>query len=143
MNPPAVLFTLQAARNDPALQARGARKLLVTEIYPAKEEPAADSYWRHDSGSGKCPVLLMPDAESAVFTQLARQTRHRHLVGTEIYLLLEGRMSIEVEGVDYTLAPGDALVVQPGAYHEVRREGEFLCRVFTLHCGGAQDRHEA
>jgi mannose-6-phosphate isomerase-like protein (cupin superfamily) len=142
MNAPAVLFRLEAAKSDPALQTRGDRKIFVTEIYDAKEEAATESHWSYQASSGKCPVLLMRDTESAVFTQVAKQTRHCHKIGTEIYVLLEGRMIIEVEGTDYTLSPGDTIVVLPGAYHQVRRDGEFLCRVFTVNCGGGKDRYE-
>ena len=141
-NPAAVLFKLQAAKSDPALQMRGDRKLLVTEIYSGKEEAIAGTHWSHETSSGKCPVLLMRDTESAVFNQLAKQTRHFHKTGTEIYALLEGVMTVEVEGSDHTLSPGDMLVVSPGAYHEVRREGVFLCRVFTVNCGGTKDKYE-
>ncbi|HTY87405.1 MAG TPA: cupin domain-containing protein [Candidatus Acidoferrum sp.] len=142
MNPPAILFTLAAAKRDPALQTRGQRKILVTELYDTKEEVASATYWSPQASSGKCPVLLMQDTESAVFSQVAKQTRHCHKIGTEIYVLLEGRMTIEVEGTDYPLSPGDTLVVLPGAYHQVRRDGEFLCRVFTVSCSGTKDRYE-
>jgi mannose-6-phosphate isomerase-like protein (cupin superfamily) len=142
MTTPAVLFKLEAAKNDPALQTRGDRKILVTEIYTAKEEVATETHWSHQASSGKCPVLQMRDTESAVFTQVAKQTRHFHKIGTEIYLLVEGRMTIEVEGTDYTLTPGDAIVVLPGAYHQIRPDCEFLCRVFTVNCGGGKDRYE-
>lgn len=141
MNPPAVLFSLHATKNDPALRTRGERKNLVTELR-ASQEAASESHWCHQTSSGKCPVLLMRDAESAVFTQLAEQARHCHKIGTEIYVLLEGSMIIEVEGTDYMLLPGDAIVVLPGAYHQIRRKGEFLCRVVTVNCGGAKDRYE-
>lgn len=142
MNPPAILFSLQAAKSDPALQTRGDRKIMVTELYATKEELATESRWRHETSLGKCPVLVMKDTESAVFTQVAKQTRHHHKIGTEIYLLMEGRMMMEVEGAEYTLLPGDTLIVLPGAWHQIRREGEFLCRVFTVNCGGPKDRFE-
>jgi mannose-6-phosphate isomerase-like protein (cupin superfamily) len=142
MNPPAVIFRLEASKSDPALQARGDRKILVTEIYAAKEEAVTESHWSHQASSGKCPVLLMGDTESAIFTQIAKQTRHCHKIGTEIYILLEGRMTIEVEGTDYTLSPGDTIVVSPGACHQIRHDGEFLCRVFTVNCGGGKDRYD-
>jgi quercetin dioxygenase-like cupin family protein len=142
MNPPAVLFSLEAAKNDLALKTRGDRKTFVTEIYAATEEAATENHWSHQAISGKCPVLLMGDTESGVFTQVAKQTRHCHKTGTEIYILLEGRMTIEVEGTDYTLSPGDTIVVLPGACHQIRRDGEFLCRVFTVNCGGEKDKYE-
>jgi len=142
LKPSAVLFKLEAAKCDPALRKRGDRKIFVTEVYDLTEEEATESQWSHQASSGKCPVLAMRDTESAVFTQIAKQTRHCHMIGTEIYVLLEGEMTIEVERTDYTLSPGDTIVVLPGAYHQIRREGEYLCRVFTVNCGGKNDRTE-
>jgi mannose-6-phosphate isomerase-like protein (cupin superfamily) len=140
--PPAVLVTLQSTKRDPALMTRGDRKLLVTEVYKDKEEPAREALWTHAAPSGKCPVVLMPDSESAAFTQIAKQSRHYHKKGTEVYWLIEGVMQIEVEKRDYILTPGDTIVVNPGAFHEVKQEGPFLCRVVTLNCGGPSDRYE-
>jgi mannose-6-phosphate isomerase-like protein (cupin superfamily) len=51
-------------------------------------------------------------------------------------------MTIEVEGSEYRLQPGDMMVVNPGAHHKVIRTGAFLCRVITVNCGGPDDRFE-
>ena len=91
---------------------------------------------------GKCPVILMRDTEFAIFTEHAKQTRHRHMIGTEIYTLIEGEMTIEVEGTPYHLSPGDTIVVIPGAFHEVKRDTSFVCYVLTVNCGGVRDRYE-
>ena len=139
----ALFVALAASKSDPALTTRGDRKVVVTEVYRDKEEVAKTPTWGHLSSSGKCPVLLMSDTEVAVFTQTAKQTRHCHMVATEIYMLLEGKMTIEVEEVDYILSSGDMIIVKPGAYHEVKREGEFLCRVIAINCLGQRDRHDA
>ena len=114
-------------KQDPALQpgGRGDRKVLVTELYPRTEEEATKVVWR--AGSLKCPVQLMSDTECAVFSHQAHQDRHFHKQSTEIYMLLEGKMNIEVEGEAFELAAGDMIVVNPGAFHEVRPAGtEFL-----------------
>ena len=139
---PALFITLEETRRDPALQTRGERKLLVTKVRTDTEEEATEVVWCHKTLSGKCPVQLVKGVESAVFTQVAKQTRHRHMIGTEIYLLLRGRMSIEVEGVEYRMKEGDMIVVNPGSLHEVKREGEFLCRVVTANSGGQQDKYD-
>lgn len=122
-----------------ALNKRGDTKLLVTEVYSGKEIEATEDIWRPAT---PCPVMLMKDTESAVFTQVAKQTRHRHKIGTEIYVLLEGPMRMEVEGTEYAMKQGDMIVVPPGAFHVVRREGKFLCRVITVNSGGSKDRYE-
>ncbi|MBI5685513.1 MAG: cupin domain-containing protein [Verrucomicrobia bacterium] len=139
---PALLVTLKASKQDPALQTRGDRKILVTGIRPDSEEEAATALWRASSPPAKCPVVTMRDTELAIFTERAKQTRHCHKIGTEIYTLLEGEMIIEAAGERYTLHPGDTLVVKPGIWHEVKRDSRFHCQVVTANCAGAQDRHE-
>ena len=138
----AIFVTLNETKQDPALYSRGDRKLLVTEIYDKFEGVATSIPWHHKANSGKSPVQLMKDTESAVFTHIAKQTRHKHKIGTEIYLLIEGDMTIEVDNEEYDMIPGDMIVVNPGVYHEVKRNSEFLCRVITVNCGGAIDRYD-
>jgi mannose-6-phosphate isomerase-like protein (cupin superfamily) len=137
----ALLVRLDEIKHDLAMKTRGERKLVVTEIRDDKEEPAVAIEWGFAAESGKCPVQLMNNMESAVFCEKAKQDKHYHSLGTEIYLLLEGIMTIEVEGVDYRMTPGDMMIVNPGATHEVKREGAFLCRVITANSGGAGDKH--
>ena len=140
---PAFLVAKDAVKRDPALQAgaRGARKLLVTDLYSAKERESTSVEWLPPAQGDKCPVQLMADAEVAVFNQHATQDRHYHKKGTEIYMVLEGKMVIEVTGRDYVLQPGDMIIVNPNATHEVKPDGtDFLCCVVTLHCGGVSDK---
>lgn len=143
--PPALLVTKDAVKSDFALAAgaRGARKLLVTEIFATKECEATEVEWQPPKNGGKCPVQTMPDTEVAVFNQHASQDRHKHKEGTEIYMVLEGTMIIDVEGTDHELSAGDAIVVNPHACHEVKPNNtEFLCRVVTVRCRGASDKFE-
>jgi quercetin dioxygenase-like cupin family protein len=139
---PALLVTLEASKQDPALQTRGDRKLLVTAMRPDTEQEASVILWRAAAPPARCPVVTMRDTELAIFTERARQTRHCHKIGTEIYTLLEGEMTMEVDGTLHTLHPGDILVVKPGVWHEAKRDTRFLCQVVTANCAGAKDRHE-
>ena len=139
----AIIVTNDASLRDPALQAgtRGARKLLVTEIFEHKEQLASDIVWAPPSENAKCSVQLMPDTEVAVFNQFANQDRHYHREGTEIYIVVQGTMVIEVAGQDHKLSAGDMIVVNPDTVHAVKPEGtEFLCRVVTVNCGGEKDK---
>ncbi|MEI7456949.1 MAG: cupin domain-containing protein [Nitrosomonadales bacterium] len=138
----ALLISLAASKQDPALQSgqRGARKILVTELYPKNETEAADVIWQ--PGSDLCPVQVTPDIEVAIFTQHAAQDRHYHKLGTEFYSVIEGRMVIEIEDHPYTLTAGDMIVVHPGTVHQVKPEGcEFICRVISANCGGISDKY--
>jgi mannose-6-phosphate isomerase-like protein (cupin superfamily) len=97
----------------------------------------------------KCPVQKISNykdettgIEIAVFNQFARQDRHYHNIGTEIYMVMEGHMIIEVKGVSYRIEAGDMIVVNPLAVHEVKPSGtEFLCRVVTVNCKGDKDKY--
>ena len=143
-NIPALLVTKDAVESDPALQpgARGARKLIVTDLFAAKETEATNVEWLPPAEGEQCPVQVMDDAEVAVFNQHTDQDRHYHKKGTEIYMVLNGNMLIAIDGQDYSLSPGDMIVVNPNAVHEVKKpkNANFLCRVVTLNCGGAADK---
>jgi mannose-6-phosphate isomerase-like protein (cupin superfamily) len=128
---------------DPALEkgGRGARKVLVTDLYEETEEKARQVRWWPPVDGDKCPVQLTEDLEIGFFTEDAPQDRHCHERGTEIYWLLRGQVEIEVAGEDYCLAAGDALIVNPGAAHEVKPTARpFLCGVIQANCGGAADK---
>jgi quercetin dioxygenase-like cupin family protein len=141
---PALLIRLESVKRDAALEPnhRGARKILVTELYPVKEYETGHVEWHPPGEAEKCPVQVTKNIEVAVFTHEALQDRHLHKVGTEMYTVLEGKMKIEVEGQDYVLLAGDMIVVHPGAAHEVKPKGtKFICRVVTANCGGNADKY--
>lgn len=141
---PALLITLDAVKRDATLQPgyRGARKLLVTELYTEREVETREVVWSPPTGLDKCPVQVTANIEVAIFTQQAAQERHHHKLATEFYTVLAGRMIIEVEGLSHALAAGDMIVINPGTVHRVQPEGcEFLCQIISANCGGAADRH--
>jgi quercetin dioxygenase-like cupin family protein len=45
--------------------------------------------------------------------------RHYHAASEEIYLILEGSGRLEVEGEVHDVGPGDAILIPPGAWHEL------------------------
>ena len=56
--------------------------------------------------------------------------RHYHGRSEEIYVLLEGTGEMEVDGQHRRVGPGDAVLIPPGAWHQIRAGGEgvrFLC----------------
>jgi mannose-6-phosphate isomerase-like protein (cupin superfamily) len=46
--------------------------------------------------------------------------RHYHGATEEIYFVLEGRGELEVGGERREVGPGDAVLIPPGAWHEIR-----------------------
>ncbi len=56
--------------------------------------------------------------------------RHRHGDTEEIYFILSGRGEMEVDGERRVVGPGDAILIPPGAWHEIRADTDglrFLC----------------
>ena len=45
--------------------------------------------------------------------------RHYHAKTEEIYLLTEGGGRLEVDGDERDVAPGDAVLIPPGAWHQL------------------------
>jgi mannose-6-phosphate isomerase-like protein (cupin superfamily) len=133
---------VEAVAADPALApwGRGARKHVVTSIFKKKERGAIKAVWRPPTDGQKCPVLVADNWEMATFSEVATQDCHLHRQGTEIYIVLEGTMKVEVDNKIFALNEGDTLVVNPGTVHEVLREGSFLARVITVNCGGPGDK---
>lgn len=46
--------------------------------------------------------------------------RHFHAETEEIYVVLEGHGEMEVDGERRPVAPGDAILIPPGAWHQLR-----------------------
>jgi mannose-6-phosphate isomerase-like protein (cupin superfamily) len=56
--------------------------------------------------------------------------RHYHAESEEVYYLLEGEAEMELDGERRSVTAGDAILIPPGAWHEIRaRETpvRFLC----------------
>lgn len=66
--------------------------------------------------------------------------RHYHRDAEEIYFLLEGSGELEVDGERARVTAGDAVLIPPGAWHEIRADANdslrFLC------CCSPPYRHE-
>jgi mannose-6-phosphate isomerase-like protein (cupin superfamily) len=55
--------------------------------------------------------------------------RHYHAVTEEIYFVESGRGELELDGERREVGPGDAALIPPGAWHEIRAAEplRFLC----------------
>ena len=57
--------------------------------------------------------------------------RHYHARSEELYVLLDGEGEIEVDGERSHVGPGQAILIPPGARHQIRASDEgplrFLC----------------
>jgi len=120
------------------------RKVLVNEVYPSREHLAEDPEWKPGPKDGKTPVFETGygGIEVATFTHAAGQDSHKHLIGTEIYTVLEGNMTIKIADAEIKLESGDEVIVLPNIVHEVlNRNTTFLTRVHSINCQGDRDKY--
>ncbi len=61
----------------------------------------------------------------------ASTDRHYHRLSEEIYFILEGEGEMELDTQTRRVGPGDAILIPPGAWHQIRCASEvrltFLC----------------
>ena len=76
------------------------------------------------------PVKGQSLAEAAVPAGGATQ-RHYHKASEEFYFMLSGKATMEIDGEEREVGPGDAILIPAGAWHQIRAtagEGlRFLC----------------
>lgn len=74
------------------------------------------------------PVARQSLAEATVPAGTATQ-RHYHRLSEEFYYLLSGTGLMEIDGESRTVSPGDAILIPPGAWHQITADTtlRFLC----------------
>jgi mannose-6-phosphate isomerase-like protein (cupin superfamily) len=76
------------------------------------------------------PVANQSLAEATLPADGATE-RHYHRLSEELYYVVEGSGEMEVDGERALVAPGDAVLIPPGAWHQIRASGHgelrFLC----------------
>jgi mannose-6-phosphate isomerase-like protein (cupin superfamily) len=88
---------------------------------------------------GTAPVRNQSLAEATVAAGASTE-RHCHRESEEIYYVVEGQGELELDGERAAVGPGDAVLIPPGAWHQVRASEtgplRFLC------CCAPPYRHE-
>jgi mannose-6-phosphate isomerase-like protein (cupin superfamily) len=89
-------------------------------------------------GLPTAPVRNQSLAEAELAPGQATE-RHYHRESEELYYLLEGTGEMEIDGASRTVGTGDAILIPPGAWHQITAGPEplrFLC------CCAPPYRHE-
>jgi mannose-6-phosphate isomerase-like protein (cupin superfamily) len=88
---------------------------------------------------GTAPVCNQSLAEATVAAGASTE-RHYHRESEEIYYVVEGEGELDVDGERAAVGPGDAVLIPPGAWHQIRASDagplRFLC------CCAPPYRHE-
>src|SRR3954467_4894447 len=117
------------------LRARsGSRRLTAVEIRPRDEAvpftTADGSTIRSLLDLSVAPVRNQSLAEAELLPGAAT-TRHFHRASEELYYLVAGTGSMEVDGETREVGAGDAILIPAGAWHQIRCLGpgplRFLC----------------
>jgi mannose-6-phosphate isomerase-like protein (cupin superfamily) len=114
--------------------------VIVRSLAEAEPFTTADgSTIRELLGLPTAPVRNQSVAEATLSAGQATQ-RHYHAASEEIYYVVEGSGEMEVDGERRRLRVGDAVLIPPGARHQVRADDggqlRFLC------CCAPAYRHE-
>ncbi len=74
------------------------------------------------------PVKNQSLAEASLPTGAATD-RHYHRLSEEIYFLLSGSGTMELDGETRSVHPGDAILIPPGCWHQITATSDltFLC----------------
>ena len=74
------------------------------------------------------PVKNQSLAEATVPAGTATQ-RHYHWLSEEFYFILEGSGTMEIDGEERPVSPGDAILIPPNAWHQITATQtlRFLC----------------
>jgi mannose-6-phosphate isomerase-like protein (cupin superfamily) len=114
--------------------------VIVRSLAEAEAFTTADgSTIRELLGLPTAPVRNQSLAEATLEPGQATE-RHYHREAEEIYYVVEGKGEFELDGERRRLRPGDAALIPPGAWHQIRADGaeplRFLC------CCAPAYRHE-
>ena len=74
------------------------------------------------------PVANQSLAEATIPLGKATE-RHYHKLSEEFYFILEGTGTMEIGGEERPVSPGDAILIPPGAWHQITAAQtlRFLC----------------
>jgi quercetin dioxygenase-like cupin family protein len=140
---PYVFIKKSEVKADPMLARKNnGRKIAVNARYAPEQTPMVTPFWQVESDS-KAPTLETGcgGLEISTFNEKTEHSRHVHNIGTDIYIQLEGRLTVRLDDrEEVTLEPGDELSVLPGTVHEVLKSSvPFLTRVHCVNCHGLND----
>lgn len=103
--------------------------MIVNQLSQQKPFTTADgSTIRSILDATNAPVQNQSLAEASLPAGGETQ-RHYHKLSEEIYFMLEGQGKMEVDGEQREIGPGDAILIGPGAWHQVLAltDIRFLC----------------
>jgi mannose-6-phosphate isomerase-like protein (cupin superfamily) len=60
------------------------------------------------------------------------EVRHRHAHSRQFFYVLQGELTLELDGMTYRLAEGHGLHVPPGAAHQARNDGAADLRMLVV-----------
>ena len=111
---------------------------------PISARSAAHYRWGHATaaadGAAPAPPCdgwhLVRAPELAVIEErmppATHEARHRHARARQFFYVLDGELTLEVEGTAFALARGDGLEIAPGVAHQARNDGSAATRFLVV-----------
>jgi mannose-6-phosphate isomerase-like protein (cupin superfamily) len=95
------------------------RSLRAAEAFTTKDGSTIREL-HHTAAQSLAEATLEPDQATQ---------RHYHRLSEEIYFVLKGSGSMEVDGDRTRIRPGDAVLIPPGAWHQLENDGTSELRI--------------
>jgi mannose-6-phosphate isomerase-like protein (cupin superfamily) len=93
--------------------------MIVNQLNEQKPFTTADgSTIRSILDATNAPVQNQSLAEASLPEGGATE-RHYHKLSEEIYFILDGRGTMEIDGEQREVGPGDAILIPPGCWHQM------------------------
>lgn len=106
------------SRPSPSLKPTSIRMIVNSLDYQKPFTTADGSTIRSLLDLTNAPVQNQSLAEATLEAGGAT-TRHFHRLSEEIYFILEGAAIMEIDGDTREVGPGDAILIPPGAWHQI------------------------
>jgi mannose-6-phosphate isomerase-like protein (cupin superfamily) len=124
-------FGFRVAAFDPAPESQKLKLRPMTILNLANQTPFTTkdgSTIRSILDRTNAPVQNQSLAEARVPAGGATE-RHYHRLAEEFYFILEGAGTMEIDGASRNVSPGDAILIPPGAWHQITAGDSmrFLC----------------
>ena len=92
--------------------------------------------WGGPEGTDSEAWWLVRDATLSVIEERmppgTSETMHRHGLARQFFYVLEGQLTMAIEGETFLLRAGEGLEVSPGQPHQARNDGEEAVRFLVI-----------
>ena len=108
------------------------RKIQKSIVENPKEGKGILSKWDYIKDQIPCSkIMTFSNLELEPGSHIGR---HQHIDNFEVYCFIDGKGSVNDNGADCVVEPGDVLITGTGEYHSLTNTGEGVLRLIAFIC---------